>query len=250
MTGTDETVLRNRTALVTGAGTGIGAATATALAAAGARVALVGRRADRLAQVASGIGAEFASADVTDRDGVIAAIAELRAEVGRFDLVVANAGTMLAAPFDTADQDEWERMVATNVTGLLTTARATIDDLTQAAETGPADLVLTSSIGAHMVLPGYAVYTATKAAVTHLATNLRAEFGPRGVRVRAIEPGMTESELGHDMSDPGAREFLRRFTLETPPIPASAIADSVVWSASLPDSVNVASMIVLPTVQG
>ncbi|TWS21185.1 SDR family NAD(P)-dependent oxidoreductase [Tsukamurella asaccharolytica] len=242
--------LKNRTALVTGAGTGIGAATAAALAAAGARVALVGRRADRLAAVAAETGAAYAAADVGDRAGLTAAVAELREQVGRFDLVVANAGAMLAAPFDTADQDEWDRMVSTNVTGLLNTGRATIDDLTAAAESGPADLVLVSSIGAHMVLPGYAVYTATKAAVTHLTTNLRAEFGPRGVRVRAIEPGMTESDLGQDMSDEGAREFLRQFTVDNPPIPASAIADAVVWSSAQPANVNVASMIVLPTTQG
>ncbi|GAA4387723.1 SDR family oxidoreductase [Tsukamurella soli] len=244
--------LTGRTALITGAGSGIGAATAVALAGAGARVALLGRRADRLTQVARGIdGAAYAAADVTDRAALREAVRELRSTVGPFDLVCANAGAMLAAPFDTADEHEWERMVATNVTGLLTTARATIDDLLSAAADGrPADLVLTSSIGAHMVLPGYAVYTATKAAVTHLTTNLRAEYGPRGVRVRAIEPGMTESDLGQDMADPSAREFLQEFIVDNPPIPAAAIAESIRWSAALPAQVNVASMIVMPTVQG
>ncbi|MDF0529455.1 SDR family oxidoreductase, partial [Tsukamurella sp. 8J] len=244
------TNLENRTALITGAGTGIGAAPAAALAAAGARVALIGRRADRIASVAREVDGAYAAADVTDRAALAAAVGELRAQVGTFDLVFANAGAMLAAPFDTADVGEWDRMVGVNVTGLLNTARATIGDLTTAAAHGPADLVLTSSIGAHMVLPGYAVYTATKAAVTHLTTNLRAEFGPRGVRVHAIEPGMTESELGDHMSDPDAREFLRQFTIDNPPIPASAIGDAVVWSTSLPANVNVASMIVLPTAQG
>ncbi|GAA1006259.1 SDR family oxidoreductase [Nocardiopsis tropica] len=243
--------LQNRIALVTGAGTGIGAATATALAAAGARVALVGRRVERLAQVAANTGGIYASADVADRAALTAAVAELRDKTGRFDLVVANAGVMLPAPFDTADEDDWERMVATNVTGLLTTARATIGDLTSAAADGnPADLVLTSSIGAHIVLPGYPVYNATKAAVSHLATGLRAEFGLRGVRVRAVEPGMVESELGTGVTDLQAREALRQFAVENPPIPASALADAIVWSASLPPAVNVASMIVLPTVQG
>lgn len=252
--------LTGRTALVTGAGTGIGAATALALAAAGARVALLGRRVDRLDDVAASIAdltgrddrAAVAVADVADRPRLAAAIDEARTELGSdFDLVCANAGVMLAAPFDEAPTDEWDAMVATNITGLLNTARTTIDDLTRTAAAGrPTDLVLISSIGAHITLPGYAVYTATKAAVTHLATNLRAELGPRGVRVRAIEPGMTESDLGQHMSNEQARAFLAEFTRTTPPMPASAIADSVVWSASLPAGTNVASLVVLPTIQG
>lgn len=244
------TSLKNRTALITGAGSGIGAATAVALADAGARVALVGRRADRIAAVAEHTGGAYATADVSDRTQLTAAIAELRERVGAFDLVFANAGSMLAAPFETADQNDWDRMLATNVTGLLNTARACTDDLLEAARRGPSDLILTSSIGAHVTLPGYATYFATKAAVTHLATNLRAELGPRGVRVRSIEPGMTETELGEHMTDDGSRVAFAAFAAQNPPIPASAIGDVVAWSAGLPAEVNVASMIVLPTVQG
>ncbi|MBS4100646.1 SDR family oxidoreductase [Tsukamurella paurometabola] len=244
------TSLTDRTALITGAGSGIGAATAAALAAAGARTALIGRRPDRLADLAAATGAAYAATDVTDRASFGAAVADLRERVGRFDLVVANAGTMLPAAFDTADAGDWDRMVATNITGLLTTARATINDLIAAAEAGPADLVLIGSIGAHIVLPGYSVYNATKAAVAHLTRHLREEFGPRGVRVRLIEPGMVESELGAGVTDPDAAAALRQYAVENPPIPASAIGDAVVWGAALPAGVNVASMIVLPTVQG
>lgn len=244
------TSLTERTALITGAGSGIGAATAAALGAAGARTAVIGRRADRLAEIAAATGAAHAAADVTDRAGFAGAVDQLRDRVGRFDLVVANAGAMLPAAFDTAAEGDWDRMVSTNITGLLTTVRATIDDLVAAAESGPADLVLVGSIGAHMVLPGYSVYNATKAAVAHLTNHLRAEFGPRGVRVRVIEPGMVESELAAGVTDPHAAVALKRYAVENPPIPASAIGDAVVWSASLPSAVNVASMIVLPTMQG
>ncbi|KXO98561.1 SDR family oxidoreductase [Tsukamurella pseudospumae] len=243
--------LIGRTALVTGGGSGIGAATAVALAAAGARVGMIGRRADRLAEVAAATGAVFTSADVTDRNALTHAIAEVRAQTGPFDLVVANAGAMLPAAFDSADPLDWDRMIATNITGLLTTARESIGDLAAAAEAGgAADLILISSIGAHIVLPGYSVYNATKAAVTHLTTHLRGEFGPRGVRVRAIEPGMIESELAAGVTDPDAAVALREYAIQNPPIPASAIGDAVAWSAALPTGVNVASMIVLPTAQG
>lgn len=243
--------LTGRTALVTGAGSGIGAATAVALAAAGARVAMVGRRADRLAEVAAATGAAFVPADVTDRVALSRAIAELRAQTGPFDLIVANAGAMLPAAFESADPLDWDRMIATNLTGLLTTTRETIGDLAAAAaDRDPADLILISSIGAHIVLPGYSVYNATKAAVTHLTTHLRDEFGPRGVRVRVIEPGMIESELAGGVTDADASAALRDFAAVNPPIPASSIGEAVVWSAALPAKVNVASMIVLPTVQG
>ncbi|MEH3157256.1 MAG: SDR family NAD(P)-dependent oxidoreductase [Gordonia paraffinivorans] len=258
MTTSSETqALSGRSALVTGAGTGIGAATAAALAADGARVALLGRRLDKVTAVSDDINgrhpdatAAFA-ADVTDREALTDVIDSARGRFGPFDLVVANAGAMLAAPFDGADVGEWDRMIATNLTGLLSTARATVDDLTDAASRGNrADLVLVSSLGAHIVLPTYAVYTATKAAVTHLASTLRAELGPRGVRVRSVEPGMTHSDLGLDMTDPAGAAFLEQFKTDNPPIPASAIADAIVWSSAFPPAVNVASLLVTPTSQG
>ena len=96
--------LSNRVAVVTGASSGIGAATARQLVAAGARLAVLGRRADRIKSLAGEIGALPVVADVTA--DLATAAAMIRAELGRPDLVVANAGVMLAAPFDTADRAE------------------------------------------------------------------------------------------------------------------------------------------------
>lgn len=243
--------LDGRVAVVTGAGTGIGAATARTLAARGARVALLGRRIDKLTAVAEEFDGLAIATDVSDPRAVAAAFEEVTRRIGAPDLVVANAGAMLAAPFDDADREEWRRMLDVNVMGVLDTARAAIPGLRAAAADGrSADLVLISSIGAHIVLPTYAVYTATKAAVSHLTRTLRAELGPNGIRVRVIEPGMTESDLGHDMTYPGSKEFLAGFAVQNPPIPASAIAEAVAWSVSLPAAVNAASIEVLPTAQG
>ena len=245
------TPVAGRVALVTGAGTGIGAATARALADRGAQVALIGRRLDKVTAVAHELGGLAVSADVSDPGSITAAFDTVGRELGLPDIVVANAGAMLAAPFDDADRDEWRRMIDVNLMGALDTARAAMPGLLAAADVDrPADLVLISSIGAHVVMPTYAVYFATKAAITHLAHTLRAEMGPRGVRVHAVEPGMTESELGHDMAYPGARESLVQFAVTNPPIPASAIAEAVAWSVSLPADVNAASIEVLPTAQG
>lgn len=250
---TDNNALTGRVAVVTGATSGIGAATARRLAAAGASVALLGRREDRLKGLATEIGTAAlpVAVDITDQEAVNAAAATVRSALGPIDLVVANAGVMLAAPFESAQTAEWDQMVGTNINGLLYTARAFVDDLLAAAAGGkPADLVLIGSIGGHTVFPNYAVYTATKAAVAHLTRGLRADFGPRGVRVKNVEPGFVGTELGAGMLDAGQREVLQQMIQAIPPLPPEDIADAIVYATAAPARVNVAQMIVVPTVQG
>jgi NADP-dependent 3-hydroxy acid dehydrogenase YdfG len=249
--------LAGRVAVVTGATSGIGAATARRLAADGAAVALVGRREERLrdlaAELGDATGADVvrAAADVSDRDAVQSAADSIRAELGRVDLVVANAGVMLPAPFEEADTTEWDRMIDTNVRGLLATGRAFAGDLLAAAAAGGrADLVHVGSIGGHQVFPNYGVYTATKAAVAHLTRNLRAELGPRGVRVKNVEPGLVRTELGDHMKDTGIRAELATWRDEIGALPPEDIADAIAFAVAAAPRANVAELIVLPTVQG
>jgi NADP-dependent 3-hydroxy acid dehydrogenase YdfG len=249
--------LAGRVAVVTGATSGIGAATARRLASEGASVALVGRREERLRGLAAELDdtteAQVVSivADVRNRDTVEHAAEAIRGRLGRVDLVVANAGVMLPAPFEEADTAEWDRMIDTNVRGLLATGRAfTADLLAAAADGGPADLVHVGSIGGHMVFPHYGVYAATKAAVAHLTRNLRAELGPRGVRVKNVEPGLVRTELGDHTSDAGIRESLATWRDEIGALPAEDIADAIAFAVAAAPRVNVAELIVLPTVQG
>ena len=208
--------LAGRVAVVTGATSGIGAATARRLAADGAAVALLGRREDRLRALAAELhddvdaraGAIALATDVTDPAAVERAARRVGAELGRVDLVVANAGAMLAAPFETADTAEWDRMIELNVRGLLRTGRAFAGDLLAAAADGaPADLVHVGSVGGHLVFPTYAVYGATKAAVAHLTRNLRAELGPRGVRVKndRARARRDRARRRHEPTTPAAR---------------------------------------------
>ena len=113
---------------------------------------------------------------------------------------------MLGAPFEQAEVAEWEQMIDVNVRGLIRTGRAFIDDLLAAAEAGErADLVHVGSIGGHEPFVNYGVYCATKAAVAHLTRSLRKEFGPRGVRVKNVEPGVVATELGDGMRDETGR---------------------------------------------
>lgn len=250
---THTNALAGRVAVVTGATSGIGAATARRLAEEGASVALVGRREGRLKELAAGIGGTAlpVAANVGDRDAMRAAAQTIRAALGPVDLVVANAGVMLAAPFESAQTAEWDEMIGTNINGLLYTGRAFIDDLLAAAADGrPADLVHVGSIGGHTVFPNYGVYTATKAAVAHLTRNLRAELGPRGVRVKNVEPGFVVTELGDGMLDTGQRDQLAQWRDALVPLTPEDVADAIAYVTAAPTRVNLAEVIIVPTQQG
>lgn len=243
--------LSGRVAVVTGATSGIGVATARRLVEDGASVALIGRRQDRLDELARELGALAVTADVGDRESVERAAATIRERLGPVDLVMANAGQMLAAPFEEADPDEWSSMVDTNFAGLLWTGRAFADDLLEAAAAGRrADLVHVGSIGGHTVFPNYGVYGATKAAVAHLTRNLRAELGPRGVRVKTIEPGLVATELGDGMQHEAGKAVLEQLRSVVEPLPPADVADAIAFAVAAPARVNLAELIVLPTRQG
>ncbi|MFE9743278.1 SDR family oxidoreductase [Saccharothrix saharensis] len=244
--------LNNRTAVVTGAASGIGAEIALVLARSGAKVALLARRADRLTDLAAKIAAEggqalAVAADVTG--DLTEAVEAVHTAFGRIDLVVNNAGVMLANPIADGRDDEWHRMIDTNLKGLLNVTKAFTADLVEAGASGTADLVNISSIGAHLTFPNYAVYTATKAAVTHLSANLRTELGPRGVRVTNVEPGLVHSELADHIDNPDVSAHLAQWREEMPPLNPADIGDVVGFATSRPKNVNLRQLVVLPTVQ-
>jgi NADP-dependent 3-hydroxy acid dehydrogenase YdfG len=243
--------LDGRIAVVTGASSGIGAATARALVAGGAQVALLARRRDRLDALAGDLGdrALPIAADVSRPDELLAAAEQVGDRLGRPDLVVANAGVMLGAAIDKRRADDWRQMLDVNVTGVLDTVRAFTPALLEAAQDGPADLVTLSSVAARQRFPEYAVYGATKAAVTALAEGLRLELSGRGVRVTNIEPGLITSELRDHMTDQDARAAVHEWVDAVPPIAASEVGDVIAYVTSRPRQVNVPQLTVMPTHQ-
>ncbi|MFE4580088.1 SDR family oxidoreductase [Streptomyces chartreusis] len=247
--------LTGRTAVVTGAASGIGEAVAVLLAERGARVALLARREQRLDEVAAKITAGGGSAlaavaDVTDDASVAAAVARIHEAYGPVDLVVNNAGVMLGNPVEAGRLDEWQRMIDTNVTGVLRVIRAFTGDLVAAAGEGrTADLVDISSVGAHLAFPNYAVYGATKAAVTHLSQCLRTEFGPRDVRVTNVEPGFVESELRLHTDNAEVSGQVDGMLEAVGTLAAEELADVVAYAVSRPRHVNLRQIMAMPTRQ-
>jgi NADP-dependent 3-hydroxy acid dehydrogenase YdfG len=196
--------LTGTAALVTGARSGIGAATARRLTQDGASVALVARRRDRLEALAADIenagGTALAvEADITDRAQAEAAVQQAAERFGRLDTLVNNAGLMLLGPIAGADPQEWDRMIAINVKGLLYTTRAALPHLLQAAQGDPrpvADIVNISSIAGRVAWNSYGVYNFTKFGVNGFTESLRQEVTQRHVRVGVVEPGGVATELG------------------------------------------------------
>ncbi|AWW43550.1 SDR family oxidoreductase [Streptomyces cadmiisoli] len=249
----NDTTLAGRIAVVTGASSGIGEATARQLAARGAKVALLARRADRLQDLADKIektgGTALAlSVDVTDADAVGAAAERIRRDLGTVDLLVNNAGVMLPAPVEELRTDQWQRQIDLNITGLMNVFGAFLPQLVAAGtERGVADLVNVSSIAAKNIFPNFAVYSATKAYVTQLSRHLRAELGEKHVRVSAIEPGMTHSELHDHVTDRGVQEWTAG--IHDIMLHSEDIAETIVFTVSLPPRANLQQVTIMPTGQ-
>jgi NADP-dependent 3-hydroxy acid dehydrogenase YdfG len=241
--------LQDTAALVTGASSGIGEATARALAEQGATVAVAARRKDRLDALAAQIGGLPIEADVTDREQAIAAVERTAQELGRLDIVINNAGVMLLGPIVDAPVQEWDRMVALNLQGLLYVAHAALPHPLSAAEREPrrvADLVNVSSVAGRRVGAGGGIYQMTKHGVGVFSEALRQEITGRFVRSSLIEPGATESELVSHVRQE-VRDQLVANVGQT--LRAEDIADAIVYIVTRPRHVAINEVLVRPTEQ-
>ncbi|MDH6293078.1 SDR family NAD(P)-dependent oxidoreductase [Rhodococcus opacus] len=244
-------------ALVTGASSGIGAATARRLAEQGAAVALVARRKDRLDTLVADIeqagGTALAvGADITDRGQAEAAVQQTVEQLGRLDILVNNAGLMLLGSVVGADPEEWDRMIAVNLQGLLYTTHAALPHLLQAAEEDPrrvADIVNISSIAGRVAWNGYGVYNATKFGVNGFTESLRQEVTRRHVRVGVLEPGGVDTELGSHNKPEIRKQMIDPFNEQTEVLAAEDIADGVTYMVTRPRHTAISELWIMPTDQ-
>jgi NADP-dependent 3-hydroxy acid dehydrogenase YdfG len=245
--------LNDTVALVTGASSGIGEATALKLSSLGAKVALVARRGERLNDLAGriGDGALVIEADVGDRGAAEAAVQRTVDELGRLDTLINNAGVMLLGPIQDAPLEEWERMLAVNVHGLLYCAHAALPHLLEAAESSPrnvADLVNISSVAGRVPRLGSGVYNLTKHGVGAFSESLRQEVTERHVRVSLVEPGAVETELaGHNR--PEIQEVMAKRFGSIERMKADDIADAIAYIVTRPRRVAINEVLIRPTEQ-
>lgn len=249
------TQLNNRIAVVTGASSGIGYASAKLLASRGAKVAVLARRGEMLdklvAEIRAAGGTALAlTADVTDQASIDAAAATVDQTWGPADLVFNNAGVMLPGSVEERDINQWQHQIDLNITGAMRVIAAFVPQLTRAAAAGATvDLINTSSIAAQNIYPYFAVYSASKAYVSHLTRHLRAELGPKNIRVSVIEPGCTSTELQGHFTFPGAIDWLAGARETITFLQPENVAEVVGFLAAQPKHVNLQQVVVMPTNQ-
>ncbi|MTD59204.1 SDR family oxidoreductase [Amycolatopsis pithecellobii] len=248
--GTTETPVRRtgKIVLVTGASSGIGSATALQLAQDGHTVVLGARRQDRLEELATHIGAMGGTAtavalDVTDRESVQNAVADAVRQFGKLDVLVNNAGIMPLSSLGQTKVEEWNSMIDVNIRGVLHGIAAALPVM---HEQKSGHIVTVASTGAHEVVPTAAVYCATKYAAWAISEGLRIESGA-WLRVTTVTPGVTESNLADSISDPEAREAMRKYRANA--LPASAIAAGISYAVNAGDDVDINEIIIRPTSQ-
>jgi len=163
---------------------------------------------------------------------------------GRVDVLVNNAGVMLLSPLEQQHYTEWEQMLDTNVKGMLYGIGATLPYFQQQRS---GHFINVSSISGHRVDPTSAVYSATKFAVRALSEGLRQEVKPYNIRTTILSPGITQSELTHQITDPVAQEMVKGMAGMA--ISADALARAVAYAIDQPQDVDVNEIILRPTAQ-
>ncbi|MBB2965220.1 SDR family oxidoreductase [Methylobacterium sp. R2-1] len=235
----------DKTILITGASSGIGEATVRELAQVGARLFIGARRTDRLKALASELGDHVAwsALDVTDGADFEAFAATAEARFGRIDALVNNAGVMPLSPLAALKREEWRRMVDVNIHGVLNGIAAVLPRFV-AQRSG--HVVNVASIAAHMVVPTGAVYCATKYAVWAITEGLRQEHDD--IRATVISPGVVDTELGSDITDPQVADALKIWRQKS--LTPDAIARAIRYALEQPEGVDVNEVIVRPTAAG
>ena len=235
---------------VTGATAGFGAAIARRFVRDGHRVIAAGRRRDRLDALHAELGEPTLplQLDVTDLGAVDALPGSLPERWREVDVLVNNAGLALGLePAHQASLEDWDRMVATNITGLIHITRALLPGMV-ARNRG--HVVNIGSVAGDYPYPGGHVYGGTKAFVLQFSLNLRADLAGTGVRTTDIEPGLTGGTEFSAVRFHGDTGRAAQVYADTQPMTAEDIAEAVAWVVGLPWHVNVNRIELMPTCQG
>ena len=242
----------NKIAMITGATAGIGKATAYKFASEHYNLIITGRRADKLDEVSKNLQEKYGvnvykiELDVRDKDEVEKQIKSLPELWKKIDVLINNAGLAVGLhPVQEGILDDWERMIDTNIKGLLYVSRA-ISPLM--ITNGHGHIVNIGSIAGRETYANGNVYCGTKAAVDAITQGMRIDLLKHGIKVSLIEPGAVETEFSV-VRFKGDKEKADNVYKGFIPLKAEDIADAVYYVCSLPKHVNINDMLIVPTAQ-
>lgn len=241
----------NKIALITGATSGIGQATALKAAEAGFDIIITGRRTDRLTALADtirqkGVDVLPLTFDIRHAEEVQTAVGQLQGKWREISVLVNNAGLAVGvSPIQDGVLDDWERMIDTNVKGLLYMTRA-VAPLMIARNNG--HIVNLASIAGKEVYPGGNVYCATKHAVDALSRAMRQDMLKNNIKVTNIAPGMVETEFSI-VRYKGDQALADKVYQGMTPLTNEDIADTIIFAITRPAHVCLNDIVIMPTAQ-
>ncbi|MBB4863231.1 NADP-dependent 3-hydroxy acid dehydrogenase YdfG [Pseudomonas nitritireducens] len=233
--------------IVTGANSGIGEATARLFSQQGHPLLLLARRIDRL-EALQLPNALCRAVDVTDREALLAAVAEAEKRFGPADALVNNAGVMLLGNMVEQDPAEWERMLDVNVKGLLNGVHAVLKGM---VERNQGTVINVSSVAGRKTFPNHVAYVGTKFAVHAISENLREEVAAHNVRVVTIAPGAVETELLSHTTDEAIKSGYQEWKREMggKVLSAQDVANAISYAYNQPQGVCIREIVLAATRQ-
>lgn len=238
------------TAFVTGASVGIGRACAKSLSSAGYQLILLARRVEQLESLQAELSptpCHLIAADVSDKNAIDQALANLPESFANIDVLVNNAGLALGLePADKTDWADWQKMIDVNCTAL---SYLTWKLLPQMRERNQGHIINMGSIAGNHAYQGGNVYCASKAFVKHFSANLRADLIGTNIRVCNIEPGMLGGTEFSNVRFHGDDDKAAQVYENCQPLTAEDIGEAVRWVATQPAHVNVNHMEIMPVCQ-
>ncbi len=238
-----------RTVLITGATSGIGEACARKFAEGGYRLILTGRRAELLEKLKSSLETEVLTLcfDVRDREASRQAVESIPADWKAIDVLINNAGLAQGLePEYEGDVEDWDRMIDTNIKGLLTMTRLIVPGMVSRNHGHVINIGSVAGDGAYL---GGNVYCATKAAVKTLSDGLRLDVAHSAVRVTNLKPGLVETNFSN-VRFHGDAARAENVYKGIKPLTGADIADVAYYAASAPEHVQIAEVLILATHQG
>ncbi len=244
--------MKDKIVLITGATSGIGEGCARKFASQGANLILNGRNIQKLDALKADLENRFGVRilllpfDVRDREAAMAAIASLSGKWADIDILINNAGLVIGVDKEfEGNLDEWDIVIDTNVKGLLAMTRLVVPGM---VKRGRGHIINIGSIAGDAAYPGGSVYCATKAAVKALSDGLRIDLVDTPLRVTNIKPGMVETNFTV-VRYRGDKERADEFYKGIRPLTGDDIAETVYFAASVPEHIQIAEVLVMPTHQ-